>query len=86
MNLWSWGEDILLRVSPEGVVYVESRCATFTQCFDWGKNRENVERFFAQVEHEMKARITSAMHDKPVRVFDEQGQTPIERVFSETEG
>jgi hypothetical protein len=49
---WTWGADFKLRLLPGGVVEAESKCVTvrLPQVFDFGKNRENVRTFFAQVE------------------------------------
>ncbi|MDP2346001.1 MAG: hypothetical protein Q8O67_33995 [Deltaproteobacteria bacterium] len=45
-NIWSFGELISVTIEG-GVVDVESRCRIPTQCFDWGKNKRNVDAFFA---------------------------------------
>jgi hypothetical protein len=49
---WTWGEDIKIRILPDGVIEADSKCITvrLPQVFDFGKNRENVETFFARVE------------------------------------
>ena len=43
VSLWSWGERITVRFHKGGAS-VTSRCALFTQCIDWGKNRQNVQK------------------------------------------
>jgi hypothetical protein len=50
---WTWGEDFKVRILPGGVIEAESKCITvrLPQVFDFGKNRRNVETFFALVEH-----------------------------------
>src|SRR5256714_14877661 len=50
---WTWGEVFKVRVLPGGVIEAESKCITvrLPQVFDFGKNRRNVETFFALVEH-----------------------------------
>lgn len=43
----SWGESIVvLRVAADRL-QVRSECAMPTQVFDWGRNENNVKRFFA---------------------------------------
>ena len=44
VSLRSWGERVQVRIH-DGQVTCESRCVYGV--FDWGKNRENVEMFFA---------------------------------------
>lgn len=41
-NLWSFGETVTATLAPDHVV-LRSTCMLPTQCFDWGKNRRNVE-------------------------------------------
>ena len=49
---WSWGEELSAKILPNGLIQVESRCkGVWPQIIDWGKNRSNVEIFFAQVQH-----------------------------------
>ena len=50
---WTWGEDFHVRILPGGVIEAESKCITvrLPQVFDFGKNRQNIETFFALVEH-----------------------------------
>ena len=49
MNLRSWGERVRIDFLPDGSISVTSKCALVTQCFDWGKNRRNVERLLARL-------------------------------------
>ncbi|MGB0523904.1 MAG: hypothetical protein ACPGJS_13135 [Flammeovirgaceae bacterium] len=46
VNMWSWGEEILVSISADGNVSIKSECVFATQIFDWGKNKKNVYRFF----------------------------------------
>src|SRR2546423_615694 len=50
---WTWGEDFKVRILPSGVIEADSKCITvrLPQVFDFGKNRRNIETFFALVEH-----------------------------------
>ena len=53
INIWSWTEEIEVRISSSGEVYMESRCYIPTQVVDWGKNKKNVNKFFAELEGRM---------------------------------
>jgi DNA segregation ATPase FtsK/SpoIIIE-like protein len=47
LSFGSWGENItVLRVAPDRI-QVRSECVLPTQVFDWGRNEQNVKRFFA---------------------------------------
>src|SRR3982751_6032108 len=50
---WTWGEDFKVRVLPSAAIEAESKCITvrLPQVFDFGKNRQNIQTFFAMVEH-----------------------------------
>jgi hypothetical protein len=49
---WSWGEEFRARIFPDGKIQVVSKCHGYRpQIADFGKNRTNVELFFAQVQH-----------------------------------
>ena len=48
VNLWSWGEDILVRFQEtnQGTeVHFTSSCKLATQFIDWGKNKKNAKKF-----------------------------------------
>lgn len=49
---WTWGEDFKVRILTGGVIEADSKCKTvrLPQVFDFGKNKQNVETFFAHVE------------------------------------
>jgi hypothetical protein len=49
VTLLSWGEKIKVRFRPDGTVSVTSKCALFTQCVDWGKNKKNVDTLIAEI-------------------------------------
>jgi hypothetical protein len=52
MTGWSWGEEVRARIFPNGMIQVVSKChGSRPQIIDFGKNRTNVELFFAQVQH-----------------------------------
>jgi hypothetical protein len=48
---WTWGEELKVRILRGGVMEVESKSVGYVPAlFDFGRNRRNVEAFFAQVE------------------------------------
>ena len=52
INLWSWGEDILVRFqeNEEGtLIQFTSSCKMSTQIIDWGKNKKNAKKFLASL-------------------------------------
>ena len=52
MTGWSWGEEFSARIFPDGKIQVVSKCHGYRpQLVDFGKNKTNVESFFAQVQH-----------------------------------
>ncbi len=80
-TLYSWGEDLWVEIAPDGTITTESRCALATQCFDWGKNSDNVERFFARLEQTM-----AQSHQKTAQQIsrpDEAGLSPVGKLFNE---
>lgn len=46
MGLRSFGENISIQVDQKGTVVVRSECAISTTMVDWGKNKDNVTKFF----------------------------------------
>ena len=42
LNALSWGEKLTVRLLANGELQAESKCVYPLQCFDWGKNKENV--------------------------------------------
>ena len=52
MTGWSWGEELTAKISPDGMIQVMSKCHGYRpQIIDFGKNRTNVELFFALIQH-----------------------------------
>src|ERR1044072_2606893 len=72
---WTWGEDFKVRILPGGVVEAESKCKTvrLPQVFDFGKNRQNIETFFALVEHGVR----QGVDQRPISPTD---QASVEQV------
>src|SRR5882724_2630206 len=79
VNIWSWGKKIRIDIADEGTVSVSSKCAVVTQCFDWGKNKRNVEKFFEKL-----AQIMAAYPAPQLLPIDYgRGMTsPVERLIS----
>ena len=80
-SLYSWGEDLFVEIAPDGTVTTESRCALATQCFDWGKNSENVQRFFARLEQTAVQSHQKSAH--AVGQPDDAGPSPVGKLFEE---
>lgn len=78
VNLWSWGERLIITVAQDGTVTARSECLLATQCFDWGKNRKNVEEFFDQIFRVVLAHKASRSQ---VMTHEETSLTPLERVI-----
>src|SRR5947207_1434946 len=50
---WSafvWAHDVRINILPNSVLQVESKSTARETFFDFGRNRRNVEAFFARVE------------------------------------
>lgn len=55
---WSWGEALHVRILPGGQIQAESKShGRVPAVFDFGKNRSNVETFFALVEHGIRQEV-----------------------------
>ena len=49
-NFFSWGENIVIEIlEDDETVRMKSSCKMPTQCIDWGKNKRNVNEFFAML-------------------------------------
>lgn len=46
ISLWSWSENIEVRIQDDGHVKVKSECSLPSQFIDWGKNKRNVKQIF----------------------------------------
>lgn len=49
-NWLSWGEKVTIELIDSTSVSLTSQCAFPTQCFDWGKNRTNIETLISQLQ------------------------------------
>lgn len=84
ISLSSWGERLKIEFLPGGVLKVKSKCVYPLQCFDWGKNRDNVQTFFAKLLRLKELRESIGAPERTPVVFDERGLSPIERVITES--
>jgi len=80
---WTWGENVKIRILPGGVIEADSKCITvrLPQVFDFGKNRQNVETFFALVEHGIGQQVYQRPISATTQESVEQGKqaAPINR-------
>lgn len=49
VGMKSWGEKIRITILPSGILQIRSECSLPTQCFDWGKNKKNVNRLLVAI-------------------------------------
>jgi hypothetical protein len=80
MSGWSWGEDLSVRLLPGGIIQVESKCHGYRpQIVDFGKNRANIETFFAQLQRTIAQGLyftsVSASAHEPIA----QGNQPLRK-------
>ena len=81
MFLGSWGERLKVEIILGDVVAIESK--SIWPGFDSGRNKSNVERFFARFEHaERMYRLVETPREPPV-AFDADGLSPVERMVDE---
>lgn len=48
---WSWHHEFRVTFPASGVIEMESRSAYREMLFDFGRNKRDVESFFASLEH-----------------------------------
>lgn len=78
ISLWSWGETFIAEVEDEGVVFLRSECSMPTQCFDWGGNRRNVQKFLKKLDEILGDRYEGGRPDRRERT-DERDERPRRR-------
>lgn len=49
LSMGSWGERVTVEVLPNKSIKVSSRCSFPLQCFDFGKNKRNVDKFMLEL-------------------------------------
>ena len=76
MTGWSWGEELTAKISPDGMIQVVSKCHGYRpQIIDFGKNRTNVELFFALVQHAIAQGPVLGSGNEPVPI--NQAKQPL---------
>jgi hypothetical protein len=79
----TWGEHFRVKILPGGVIEAESKCITVRtlQLFDFGKNRKNIETFFALVEHGIRQGVNPSRIPASKQEAAAQGRqaTPVNR-------
>ena len=82
MFLGSWGERLKIEILLDGVVAVESR-SILRPGFDSGRNKRNVQTFFARFEHaERMYRLVETLQQPPP-AFDADGLSPVQRMIGD---
>lgn len=82
MFLGSWGERLKVEILLDGVVAIDSK--SIWPGFDSGRNKRNVQRFFAQFEHaERMYRLVETPAEPPL-AFDAEGLSPVDRMLLES--
>ena len=81
VNFSSWGETLTVTLA-DGTVRVESACSMPMQLFDWGKNKQNVDQFLT---HFVPTESRNQQLETTPDFHDETGNTPLERVLTETD-
>ena len=79
--LGSWGERVKVEIMFDSVVSIESK--SMFAIFDSGRNKSNVQRFFARLEHaERMYRLVETPAEPPL-AFDANGLSPVNRMLGE---
>lgn len=79
-----FGEVLKIEILPDGID-IESRCGLPTQCFDWGANKRNVQRFIAKLEHAERMYLLVEKPKPQPLSFDEEGRSPVGRMLASHE-
>src|SRR5260370_32498339 len=86
MTGWSWGEELTAKSSPDGMIQVVSKCHGYRpQIIDFGKNRTNVELFFALVQHAIAQGPVSGSATEPEPITQAKqplpNKSPVGAIF-----
>jgi len=76
----SWGENFSVSLEV-GTVALRSVCRSPLPAFDWGKNKQNVERFLVHFSQKEMRQLKTGSSEPAY--LDEAGNTPLERVLSQ---
>ena len=86
-SIWSLGENVEIEWRQEMHLSITSRCAVPTQCFDWGKNRENVAAFMSGFQNNVTLAIEAEAFSRDSHVESPEAlRQPANTVASEAIG
>ena len=80
LTFLSFGEEFTVSFPAEQKLRIRSHCR-FGTLIDWGKNKTNINRFFAYFWPSLSE--VAAIVGRPPIYLDDSGKTPLERVISE---
>ena len=83
----SWGEKIIIKINEDNSLNIQSKCSFPMQCFDWGKNKENVNAFIAVFNNliekvEMKTALENveSVVEEKVKESNESDESPKDKL------
>ena len=84
----SWGEKIIIKKNEDNSLNIKSKCSFPMQCFDWGKNKENVNGFIAvfnnlidKVELKNALENVESVVEEKVKESNESGESPKDKLI-----
>lgn len=84
----SWGEKIIIKINEDNSLNIKSKCSFPMQCFDWGKNKENVNGFIAvfnnlidKVELKNALENVESVVEEKVKESNESGESPKDKLI-----
>jgi hypothetical protein len=80
INPSSWGERVSVALE-DGSIKIRSVCRSPIQIFDWGKNKQNVDRFLIHYSQK-ELRDHKIRTDDPTH-WDDSGKTPLQRALTD---
>ncbi len=82
VSFWSWGEGVTIDLDPEdGELFVRSQCSFPTQCFDWGRNHNNVRKLLDAIDRALE----DGVRRRARRLRDREERAPAPRRQREPE-
>ena len=83
INFWSWGEVIQIDIR-ESYITLTSKCSFPLQCFDWGKNKENISKLVKKIK-EVENRHAEGSLDNFAKVLKKNHMLYKSGIISEKE-
>ena len=84
----SWGEKIIIKINRDNSLNIKSKCSFPMQCFDWGKNKDNVNGFIAAFSNVIKKLETKNalgnvenVAEEKVKKSNESGESPMDKLI-----